>query len=691
VLSRFRVSWFLAVAIGSVLLLLLFIAWVLFFDRTHFEGGRGEGLRNYEIPREISVLQREAARVREEMEELPAIRDTLQHEGYGYHGGYLPALESLPDQPRWTVDVHYSRSSIQMKQLIVVPAMNRASSQELSYGFPLRFRILKLFKDGQTEVLQEWMDEDYPDPGRVPLVFELDSNYPSGFRLEVFKGAVEGNNEFLALDEIYGATNLGEINTASSVRVSSSFVSLPFWHEDFLIDQKTSLGLPLDVAGETGESAQTTDLFAEFFPASVEKLRVEIDLGENRALGWLSFFPSSSLASSRIPGFGFPRRIEVFPYHKNKEGSRVTHITKRDHRRSYRLEEIRPDHNLVRLQLHGQSARWLRVEFSDFPISGNKAYFALGEIAFSYRGESFEAKSIRQLKSASLAQSPEVLIDGKADGREVMDRSIWIRKVEERQDLKTALGRLEVREKMLRDYQLAFSKKAWFWVIVFTVLFLAGLFFYLLSSRKKSARQLREQIASDLHDDIGSSLSAISLGIGRLRRHSESADLSSGCERVESIIRRTQNSFQDILWFTNSREDSLKNLIQKLVRTARQRIPSEKLEIECPEFDEHAERRLKALSKRDVFLIYSEVLNNALRHSNASEIRITFTWTRRRFSISLFDNGSGFNMDSLSGHKEGRPQLGLQSLRRRARRLGAELELRSRLGEGTHVGVNVRM
>ncbi|MGJ8640508.1 MAG: sensor histidine kinase [Opitutaceae bacterium] len=655
-------------------------------DRSPIVPGGAGGYRLFEIPSEIDLLEQEAEKIRAEMVDLPELKGTLQYDQYGYHGGYLPALDVLPDTPRWTVDVRYGKGAL-MQQLILVPAMDRRFDRSNSYGFPKRFRISKLFPDGRTETIQEWMKEDCPNPGRIPLVFDIDQDWSNGFRIEVFRGAIEGERELLALDEVYGVTNNNEITVARKVNVSSSFESLPYWHEDFLIDHKTSLGLPL---GSPAESTNTAaDLFLEFDSKATSQITIEFDLGQNRKLSGLLLYPTSNRTGNWIPGFGFPQRIEISAVAELPNGRRSA--PKDVPQRQGGNVELNPGYNVLRLPLYGVPGRWIRVKFSDFPGSSSLRYFGMGEVMLLSRYRSCPVEAVRCLSGYELSESAlQPLTDGQADGRTVMRHLEWIRQVETRDELSLALDQVEGQVDSLRARLHRF-----YWVfgsssLALILLCVIALSLYQFFNRRESSRELRSQITTDLHDDIGSSLSAISLGLRRIRRSIPSTDTHADCNKLDAIIQRVQASFQDVLWFTNSATDSLGHLIAKLVQTAEQLVPVEKLLIDCPAGLLDEDRKLKVMVKRDLLLVFSEALNNAVKHSDASQIQIGFSWDKRYFTLSILDNGIGFDVAAVEKVQGARPQLGLQSFQRRAERLDAEYLLQSEPGEGTFVRLRVR-
>ena len=87
--------------------------------------------------------------------------------------------------------------------------------------------------------------------------------------------------------------------------------------------------------------------------------------------------------------------------------------------------------------------------------------------------------------------------------------------------------------------------------------------------------------------------------------------------------------------------------------------------------------------RRDVYLIFKEAVNNAARHSGCSKITVDFHADRAHLRLAVTDNGTGFDVKSDSAGN------GLISMRQRAKRLGTALEVDSRTGYGTTIGLTI--
>jgi signal transduction histidine kinase len=192
----------------------------------------------------------------------------------------------------------------------------------------------------------------------------------------------------------------------------------------------------------------------------------------------------------------------------------------------------------------------------------------------------------------------------------------------------------------------------------------------------------RSRIARDLHDDLGSSLTEISLladaGPGAppsLERAGSRFHLISG--KARSLI----NALDVIVWLVNPQKDSLPFLASYLGGYAKEYLSASamacrlKIPLDLPPLPLNAEIR------HGLFLAVKEILNNVVRHARASEVILELSAKNRELRISVADNGCGFDPTAADGGN------GLHNLRERLTRLGGQCHIRSQPGKGTAVSL----
>jgi PAS domain S-box-containing protein len=205
--------------------------------------------------------------------------------------------------------------------------------------------------------------------------------------------------------------------------------------------------------------------------------------------------------------------------------------------------------------------------------------------------------------------------------------------------------------------------------------------------------QVRGRIATDLHDDIGASLTQIAILSEVARQQTLSSNEKHAAAEPLSMIYNVSNelvgTMSDIVWSINPKKDQLHDLTLRMRRFAADVLSAKDIEFEFHEPSEPSDYSLHSNLRREVFLIFKEAINNIVKHSNATEVKVTFDIDSSELLQTIHDNGDGFDVGRrsesqdaslYSGYKGGN---GLSSMRRRASEARGELEIISTVGSGT--------
>jgi ligand-binding sensor domain-containing protein/signal transduction histidine kinase len=196
--------------------------------------------------------------------------------------------------------------------------------------------------------------------------------------------------------------------------------------------------------------------------------------------------------------------------------------------------------------------------------------------------------------------------------------------------------------------------------------------------------RLRLRIADDLHDDVGSNLSSISLG-SQLALQRTTLDLETRqlIEEIRENAAHTAETMRDIVWLINPKNDQSEDLVLRMRDVAAKLLNG----IEYTFITSNvSQRRIADLSiRRNIFLIYKESLNNIARHAHATKVEISLVHAEGRLMLSVKDNGAGFDPAAA------RNGNGLAGFQRRADSIGAKLDVHSSSGQGTRVSVSVAL
>jgi signal transduction histidine kinase/ligand-binding sensor domain-containing protein len=189
-------------------------------------------------------------------------------------------------------------------------------------------------------------------------------------------------------------------------------------------------------------------------------------------------------------------------------------------------------------------------------------------------------------------------------------------------------------------------------------------------------QKIRNRIAQDLHDEIGSNLSSISLMSELIQKDEKiNAEASEKIKRIHKVAKGSTQSIRDIVWLTNPSSDSLKDLIAKMKEVADNTLGKFNLKFDYP--GDVKEINLPPEIKRNIFFIYKESLNNIIKHAEAKSVWIKFGIENSSIFLSITDDGKGFSSAaSFSGN-------GLKNIRSRAKEINADLKFESTPGKGT--------
>jgi two-component sensor histidine kinase len=196
--------------------------------------------------------------------------------------------------------------------------------------------------------------------------------------------------------------------------------------------------------------------------------------------------------------------------------------------------------------------------------------------------------------------------------------------------------------------------------------------------------RVRTRIASDLHDDIGASLSQISILSEVARRRAGDVDgMQKPLADIAGASRELLASMSDIVWSVNPQRDRLRDLLQRMRRFATDVFTARNIEFQFHAPEAELEGKLDPDMRRQVFLIFKESVNNILRHADSTQVEIHFAVEKAGLMLSVRDNGKGFDATQPPAGN------GLASMRQRAASLNGSLEITMDGDQGTRVTLRV--
>jgi two-component system sensor histidine kinase UhpB len=198
------------------------------------------------------------------------------------------------------------------------------------------------------------------------------------------------------------------------------------------------------------------------------------------------------------------------------------------------------------------------------------------------------------------------------------------------------------------------------------------------STRQKLKLQvLRNKIASDLHDDVGSTLSSIAIFSEVARQQSK--EVIPMLDTIGENATKMLDAMADIVWTINPENDQFEKLILRMRSFAYELLGARKIDFEFAAEEDVTKMKLPMDVRRNLYLIFKEATNNMVKYSEADKALFSMYGTNGKLRMVIRDNGKGFNVHNLS---EGN---GLKNMKRRAEEIGAQLHIESFPGSGTSI------
>jgi len=632
----------------------------------------------------LEQMDHELARIAPELVDLPRIPIDDQ----GGTGGYASIhAQSRPAQgDRCAVEVRWPTTAL-VDLVALVPARRYGvKGLDAQYGMPDGFTVELL--DAKGEVLRcvarERNTHGHPLRHGHPFVYPVSPPLAAaGLRIsaEVLVADAEGEGDFVhAWAEVFAFE--GERNIAAGGEVCSLGGAAPsapwHWHNAFLVDGQTPLGLPEMPAGEHRNIGWLSQGRAN----SRQSAALTVDLGEALDVDAVRLLPAKRPTSDLPSGFGFPRKlvISVGDTSDSAGNGKEAVVAERD--------SPNPGHNPVRIDFASRRGRYVRLEATELwkDFESYPAFFALSEVEILAGNKNLALGKVASspdgmpnlFATGGTYWSSAALTDGFGpDGRLVATRE-WLIQLDRRLQLETRCHELR------GEAGLLVSEWRQAGLVGLTILGLAGGFLIIvlpIRYRLHANRELlkvRERIAGDLHDEVGSNLGSIQmfadLAEGR-------AGPSDDLKRIQRIAAETVSAVRDIVWLLRPQGDHRIGTLEHLRETSSIMLESLKWHFTANEAAWQVE--LPEEATRHLFLFFREALHNIMRHARASLVDVHVEVAAGEFRLTISDDGVGIAPDRMA-----RPAT-LHALRQRAEALGATLAIASQPDHGTRLALAV--
>lgn len=194
--------------------------------------------------------------------------------------------------------------------------------------------------------------------------------------------------------------------------------------------------------------------------------------------------------------------------------------------------------------------------------------------------------------------------------------------------------------------------------------------------------ELRNRIAADLHDEVGSSLSSIHMLSQMAARPGNSEAQQQILEKMTTNSKETMDKMGDIVWMIKPGEQESGSLVQRMETFAYEMAGAKNITT-LFQIDDIQHLKLSMENRKHIYLIFKEAINNAVKYSGTEKIVVTTALKQKIFSLEIKDFGKGFDVKQI---KKGN---GLDNMQERTRALGGELLIESAPEKGTSIQLQI--
>lgn len=240
-----------------------------------------------------------------------------------------------------------------------------------------------------------------------------------------------------------------------------------------------------------------------------------------------------------------------------------------------------------------------------------------------------------------------------------------------------------------RNYQISLL------MIILTFSLALGYFLYLVKQNKQRKTHIkaikeveskeRSRIAQDMHDDIGSGLSKITLmaasATKRLHEHGlESTEISNIAQVSKDLV----ENMRDLIWVLNPENATLDNLVARIREYCSDYLEACSVITEMDIQDEIPGLQISQQVQRNIFLTVKEALHNCIKHADCDAIAINLTYINQELTIIIADKGKGFDANQLKFKGNG-----LRNMQNRIEAIGGKFESHSQINMGTTITIKI--
>lgn len=605
--------------------------------------------------------------VERELAMLPELLPRPFASRYGFRSENLFAQ----DDPQWLrIDL---KRRLTIDTLVVVPVHIPTMAGGGGYGFPLRFKIEVADDPEMTNALSvaDFTRQDVPNPGRQPLIFRPRAVAGRYVRFTATRHFPVDEGYLWALEELAVISNNAMVAVNTPAEASSSLELFPNWSVQRVNDGMSALGIP-----GTTEPSPNRGYLSATTNDSHEKKWLAVDLEGEQIIDEVRLVPVEAENFEVLGRRAFPRALTVELANDPEFSTVIWSINRAMNHPGL------PGGCAVVIPVPAVRGRYLRLITRELWGRADLCGYGLAELQVYAGGKNVAlAKPVTASDAAKDAPdwAPEFVVDGFSSHHRLVELPEFLDQIEQRGILERERDLLlERREHKVRATELVLgygggglgglAVLGWGWMLIRQ-----------RTIRRQAVALLRDQIARDLHDDIGSNLGGIVLLSEIGSKHSTDPQSRADFQIIKEAADEAAASMRDIVWLIQRGHFGLRDLVTKIRQSTRMILGDKEVSVSIEPSD-FKDRRLSLLFRRHVFFAFKEALNNIRKHADAGTIEIRILIDPSHLTFSIRDDGIGFDLQTaeLPGH-------GLHNLKRRAARLKGTCRIESHPGRGSVV------
>ncbi len=233
----------------------------------------------------------------------------------------------------------------------------------------------------------------------------------------------------------------------------------------------------------------------------------------------------------------------------------------------------------------------------------------------------------------------------------------------------------------IKEIKLVFLPK-WYqttWFKILLIVLVAGIIYALYKIRinqLKKEKEIRTHLASDLHDDLGSTLNSVKVYANMAMLEKEN---NKYLEKIKESTQEAISGVRDIIWILDDKKDSMDHLMTRISLFAVPLCDAGAISFHSQLNDSLRDYKLGKEEKRNLYMIIKEAVNNSIKYAKGSLIHLTIDNKESRLMIKIVDDGIGFEKDKIT---EGN---GLKNIMNRSIQIGYKATIISQPGRGTTI------